>query len=157
MQMKVADVIQNINDENYDAHEMAYTFKELTDDKRQDISEQLVHAMAVSLKNDRMFDFSVQIDAEVPFLIRFQANIINLPYADVSKTANFFENEQEMVPVKVYSIAEGEAINVSGLRIDEFATPEMFSDDTEQLEDEVNEIIERWSHVVTENLLREEI
>ena len=84
-----------------------------------------------------------------PVTFALETNIINLPYANYKKIANFFEEGQEY-PINVYFETRSEYVNVSGFRIDQLASEEEVEKDSSAIVDKLVEAIIEKLTVVRE-------
>lgn len=80
-----------------------------------------------AIAQGKLIQAQLTITSAEPTIIRLETGIVNLPFADAKKIINFLEPE-EQVPLKLYLIVIAEHVNASGLRIDEVATLDQYTD-----------------------------
>ncbi|MFD1431601.1 hypothetical protein [Lacticaseibacillus yichunensis] len=74
-----------------------------------------------ALAAGNLLQASLVADGEDEIGVRLETGVINLPFADSKKVANFVAADS-LVPLKVYLIITSPFVNVSHLRIDEVTT-----------------------------------
>ena len=83
------------------------------------------------------------VTGQRPVTFALETNIINLPYANYKKIANFFEEGQEY-DLNVYFETRSEYVNASHFRIDQLTTEEEIEKDSSAVVDKlVDAIIEK--------------
>ena len=75
-----------------------------------------------------------------PATFALETNIINLPYSNYKRVANFFEEGKEY-PLNVYFETRSEYVNVSGFRIDQLASEAEIEQDPAKIVDQLVEAI----------------
>jgi len=70
-----------------------------------------------------------------------ESNIINLPYSNYKKIANFFEEGKDY-PVAIYFETQSEYLNASGFRIDQIATEEEIEQDQAEIADRLSDAMQ---------------
>lgn len=66
-------------------------------------------------------EWQVQVPVGEPLSVRLETNLINVPMVDAPRLDGKLLDQDRPYPVQVYMVAEGEALNQSGLRIDHLA------------------------------------
>lgn len=84
-------------------------------------------AVDEAIAQGKLIQAQLTITSAEPTIIRLETGIVNLPFADAKKIVNFLEPE-EQVPLKLYLIVIADHVNASGLRIDEVATLDQYTD-----------------------------
>jgi hypothetical protein len=84
-------------------------------------------AVDEAIVQGKLIQAQLTITSAEPTIIRLETGIVNLPFADAKKIVNFLEPE-EQVPLKLYLIVIADHVNASGLRIDEVATLDQYTD-----------------------------
>ena len=84
-------------------------------------------AVSEAIAQGKLIQAQLTITSAEPTIIRLETGIVNLPFADAKKIINFLEPE-EQVPLKLYLIVIAEHVNASGLRIDEVATLDQYTE-----------------------------
>lgn len=84
-------------------------------------------AVDEAIAQGKLIQAQLTITSAEPTIIRLETGIVNLPFADAKKIVNFLEPE-EQVRLKLYLIVIADHVNASGLRIDEVATLDQYTD-----------------------------
>lgn len=114
-----------ITEDNYEHSEQTITPAALAKQGLEAALAPVFTAVQQAIQAGKLIAAQLVVTSPEPTTIRLETGIINLPFADVKKVANFLEAE-EMVPLKVYLIVSSEFVNVSGLRIDEVTTADEY-------------------------------
>lgn len=122
MQIKVQDYCEDIAKQNYDWQSLHLTCAQIKSANLAALLSAFYVQFAEDLQNNRLAKLQIIVD-DAPALLSFavETSIINLPWADTKKIINFFDND-DVVPLNLYFITESPSVNVSNLRIDEFAS-----------------------------------
>lgn len=107
----------------------------------------MVKEAVAALKHDSLLQTQLAVDGRRPVTFALETNIINLPYSNYKKIANFFE-EGEDYSVNVYFETRSEFVNVSGFRIDELATEEEILNDQDQIVEKLVDAISEKLQVI---------
>lgn len=94
----------------------------------QKYAEKMVKEIAAALKHGSLAQVQVAVTGRRPFTFALEVNIINLPYHNYKKIANFFD-EGEQYPVQVYFETMSDYVNRSHFRIDLLASEEEITTD----------------------------
>lgn len=86
-------------------------------------AEKMVREVAAAFKKNSLAQVQVAVTGRRPVTFSLETNIINLPYSDYKKIANFFEEGKDY-PLNVYFETSSDYINVSKFRIDLLASEE---------------------------------
>lgn len=109
----------------------------------------MVKEVAAAFKHDSLVQTQLSVTGQRPVTFALETNIINLPYSNYKKIANFFEEGQEY-PLNVYFETRSDYVNVSHFRIDQLATEEEVEKDTDKVVDQLVEAIIEKLKVVRE-------
>ncbi len=134
MKINLTDLTTKIEQKDYieDLETVKYADISKSKAKVHELAAKLVKETAAALKHNSLSHVAVEVTGQRPLTFALESNIINLPYANYKKIANFFE-EQKEYPVNVYFETQSEYLNASGFRIDQIAT----ETDIKQKEDTV--------------------
>ena len=74
--------------------------------------------MMDAIKQDQLEQAELSIEgSDEPIQIRLETGIINLPFENINRVANFFDELEDSVPVNVYLVVVSPDLNASGLHI----------------------------------------
>lgn len=115
MEIKVKDFIDDIVDGKFINSEMQVAIEDLDSALKQVISDFQLSVSQNKLSKQTLFvqGFNEEIQ------LSLESGIINLPFANISKVDNFFENPDDNAPVNLYLITQADDLNASKFRIDE--------------------------------------
>lgn len=124
MKIKIQDFIDQVVDGNFVSSEMETSINNLDSALKQLLSDFQTTIAQGKLAQQILLisDFAEEV------LIRLESGIINLPFANINRVDNFFENSNEEVPLQIELIMEAKDLNVSKFRIDQLGTVEMLND-----------------------------
>lgn len=107
----------------------------------------MIKEVVAAFKHNSLIQTQLAVTGQRPVTFSLETNIINLPYSNYKRIANFFDEGQEY-PLNVYFETRSEYVNVSGFRIDQLATEEETEQDTAKVVDQLVEaIIEKLTTV----------
>ena len=148
MQIAVQNFINNVIDGNFVSSEMETSYSrlissltELINDFRTTVIQSKL-CQSILMVND--FDEEVQI--------RLESGVINLPFANINRVDNFFENLTQEVPLKMYLIIEANDLNVSKFRIDEVSSLSELAKDPQRVISKVQEMVTKAFAKIKVNL-----
>lgn len=78
-----------------------------------------------ALDAGKLIQASLTIQGDEPTTVRVETGVINLPFEDSKKVANFLDADQQ-TPLQLNLVIVSPYVNVSGLRIDEIATADAY-------------------------------
>lgn len=151
MKINLKDLTEKIENQDYIQDLETVKYAEISKSKKKirEYAAKMVKEAAAALKHDSLLQTQLAVDGRRPVTFALEANIINLPYSNYKKIANFFE-EDEAYPVRVYFETRSEFVNVSGFRIDELATEEEILNDQDQVVDKLVAAISEKLQVIRE-------
>ncbi|WP_412989744.1 hypothetical protein ACLJJ6_01725 [Pediococcus siamensis] len=114
MKIQATDLLAAIRDENFEQQTFKVTSTKLKKDPRTALKD-VFDYLQTALKQTAVVEANVTIRKDV--VLRFQTNVINLPYSYPNKIEQLTEPETDY-EVQLYAIFEAEEINPSHLRID---------------------------------------
>ncbi len=118
MQIKVRDFIEKIENQAY-RHETVLADNE--EDVLRNVDQAvapLVDKMVDAIGREELFEAELVIgDGEDRISIMLETGIINLPFENIKRVDNFFDDLEAEVPVIVYFIAKGHLLNESDFKI----------------------------------------
>lgn len=68
------------------------------------------------------YEWSVKMPVGDELSVRLETNLINIPMKEAERLDPKLLNRDQVYPVNVYMVAEGDQLNKSGLRIDELTS-----------------------------------
>ena len=118
MQIKVKDFIEKIENQAY-RHETILADKE--EDVLQNVDQAvlpLIDKMVDAISKEELAETELVIgDGEDRISIMLETGIINLPFENIKRVDNFFDDLEAEVPVIVYFIGKGRLLNESDFKI----------------------------------------
>ena len=118
MQIKVKDFIEKIENQAY-RHETILADKE--EDVLQNVDQAvapLIDKMVDAISKEELAETELVIgDGEDRIIIMLETGIINLPFENIKRVDNFFDDLEAETPVSVYFIAKGRLLNESDFKI----------------------------------------
>lgn len=91
-------------------------------------AEQLLKPVSVAVKADKLIQTQLVVEGPHPVTFTLETNVINLPFSNYKKIANFVDNEA-LLPVNLYLETSSDYINVSKFRIDLLASADELDSD----------------------------
>ncbi|MBW8013709.1 hypothetical protein E0712_04355 [Lactobacillus helveticus] len=151
MKINLEDLNDKIENQDYiqDLETVKYGDISKSKSKIKPYAEKMVKEVAAAFKHDSLVQTQLAVTGQRPVTFALETNIINLPYSNYKKIANFFEEGQEY-PLNVYFETRSDYVNVSHFRIDQLATEEEVEKDTDKVVDQLVEAIIEKLKVVRE-------
>ena len=103
-------------------------------------AEKMVKEVIAAFKHNSLIQTQLAVTGQRPATFALETNIINLPYSNYKRVANFFEEGKEY-PLNVYFETRSEYVNVSGFRIDQLASEAEIEQDPAKIVDQLVEAI----------------
>ena len=130
MKISLTDLTAKIEKQDYIEDLETVKYAEISKSKAriQELATKLVEETRAALKHNSLSHVALEISGQRPVAFALESNIINLPYSNYKKIANFFEEGKEY-PVAIYFETQSEYLNASGFRIDQIATEEEIEQD----------------------------
>lgn len=146
MKINLKDLTEKIENQDYiqDLETVKYAEISKSKKKLKEYASKMVKETVAAIKHDSLVQTQLAIDGQRPVTFALETNIINLPYSNYKKIANFFEEGQDY-QIKVYFETRSEYVNVSSFRIDELASEEEITTNSD-------EIIEKLTAAMSEKL-----
>ena len=125
MEISLKDLTAKIEKQDYieDLQTVKYADIGKSKAKLRELATKLVKETRAALKHSSLSHVALEISGQRTVTFALESNIINLPYSNYKKIANFFEEGKEY-PVAIYFETQSEFLNASGFRIDQLATEE---------------------------------
>ena len=125
MKISLTDFTTKIEKQDYieDLETIKYADISKSKAKLREQAAKLVKETKAALKHNSLSHIALEITGQRPITFALETNIINLPYSNYKKNANFFEEGKDY-PLAVYFETQSEYLNASGFRIDQLATEE---------------------------------
>lgn len=125
MKINLTDLTKKIEEQDYlqDLETVKYADISRSKAKIKELASQMVKETATAVKHGSLSHVALEVTGQRPVTFALENNIINLPYSNYKKIANFFEEGKDY-PVFVYFETQSDFLNASGFRIDQLATEE---------------------------------
>ena len=151
MKINLKDLNDKIKNQDYiqDLETVKYADISKSKSKIKPYAEKMIKEVLAAYKHDSLVQTQLAVIGQRTVTFALETNIINLPYANYKKIANFFEEGQEY-PINVYFETRSEYVNVSGFRIDQLASEEEVEKDSSAIVDKLVEAIIEKLTVVRE-------
>ena len=143
MKISLTDLTTKIEKQDYIEDLETVKYAEISKSKAriQELAAKLVEETRAALKHNSLSHVALEISGQRPVAFALESNIINLPYSNYKKIANFFEEGKEY-PVAVYFETQSEYLNASGFRIDQIATEEEIEQDETGIVDRLTDAMQ---------------
>jgi len=151
LKINLKDLTEKIEKEDYlqDLETVKYADISKSKTKLRSYAEKMVKETVTALKRDSLVQTELAVTGQRPVTFALETNIINLPYSNYKKIANFFD-EGKNYEVNVYFETRSEYVNVSHFRIDQIATDEeILANEDEIVTKLVDGIVEKLKVVRT--------
>lgn len=149
MKINLTDLTEKIEQQDYlqDLETVKYADISKSKAKLKSLATKMVKETAAAIRHDSLSHVALEVTGQRPVTFALENNIINLPYSNYKKVANFFE-EGKAYPVFVYFETQSEYLNTAKFRIDQLATEaEIVQNEDKVIEDLVAAITEKLSQV----------
>lgn len=118
MEIKVSDFITAVTEEKFNRDMILATLAQVEDLGIADSLAPIMEKMMDAIKQDQLEQAELSIEgSDEPIHIRLETGIINLPFENINRVANFFDELEASVPVNVYLVVVSPDLNASGLHI----------------------------------------
>ena len=146
MKISLTDLTTKIEKQDYieDLETVKYADISKSKARMHELATKLVTETRAALKHSSLSHVALEISGQRPVVFALESNIINLPYSNYKKIANFFEEGKEY-PVAIYFETQSEYLNASGFRIDQIATEE-------EIEQDETVIVDRLTNAMQEKI-----
>ncbi|BDR61048.1 hypothetical protein [Lactobacillus xylocopicola] len=134
MKINLDDLTQKIEQQDYLQDLATIKYADLNKSKAR-VKEQaskMVREAATAIKHNSLSHIALEVTGQRPIVFALENNIINLPYSNYKKVANFFEAGKDY-PVLLYFETQSDYLNASGFRIDQLATEEELAADEDKV------------------------
>ncbi|WEV70684.1 hypothetical protein OZY43_07025 [Lactobacillus sp. ESL0785] len=123
MKINLQDLTKKIEQEDYLQDLITVKYAEISKSKAKlkEAASKMVKETAAAIKHHSLSHIALEITGQRPVTFALETNIINLPYSNYKKVANFFDNDKDY-PVYIYFETISNYLNASGFRIDQLAT-----------------------------------
>ena len=151
MKINLKDLNDKIENQDYiqDLETVKYADISKSKSKIKPYAKKMVKEVVAAFKHNSLVQTQLAVTGQRPVTFALETNIINLPYANYKKVANFFEEGQEY-GLNVYFETRSEYVNVSHFRIDQLATEEEIEQDSDAVVDKLVDAIVEKIKVVRE-------
>lgn len=136
MKINLKDLTEKIENEDYlqDLETVKYGDISKSKKKLREYAEKMVKETVAAIKHDSLIQTQLAVAGQRPVTFALETNIINLPYSNYKKIANFFEEGVDY-DINVYFETRSDFINVSKFRIDQLATEKELLADPDAISD----------------------
>ncbi|MBC6341684.1 hypothetical protein ERK18_01405 [Lactobacillus kimbladii] len=143
MKISLTDLTAKIEKQDYIEDLETVKYAEISKSKAriQELAAKLVEETRAALKHNSLSHVALEISGQRSVAFALESNIINLPYSNYKKIANFFEEGKEY-PVAIYFETQSEYLNASGFRIDQIATEEEIEQDETGIVDRLTDAMQ---------------
>lgn len=123
MKINLIDLTKKIEEQDYlqDLATVKYADISKSKAKIKELASHMVKETVAAIKHESLSHVALEVTGQKPVTFVLENNIINLPYSNYKKIANFFEEGKDY-PVFVYFETQSDYLNASGFRIDQLAT-----------------------------------
>lgn len=142
MEINLKDLNEKIENQDYiqDLETVKYADISKSKSKIKPYAEKMVKEVIAAFKHNSLIQTQLAVTGQRPATFALETNIINLPYSNYKRVANFFEEGKEY-PLNVYFETRSEYVNVSGFRIDQLASEAEIEQDPAKIVDQLVEAI----------------
>ncbi|MDF7639597.1 hypothetical protein PT285_09315 [Lactobacillus sp. ESL0791] len=151
MEINLTDLTKIIEEQDYlqDLETAKYADLSKSKSKITEYAEKMLKEVAAAIKHNSLIQTELAVTGQRPVTFALETNIINLPYSNYKKIANFFD-EGKNYPVKVYFETRSDYVNVSGFRIDELcSSAELLENQAEMIAKLAEAIVNKLQEVRT--------
>ncbi|KRN27976.1 hypothetical protein IV38_GL001817 [Lactobacillus selangorensis] len=142
MELTVQQYLDAVQNQDYDHQEWHVSPEHLAEKGLPTYTHELYDRLRKDLGDNRLAQLQLTVDyPDRPATFTLETGIINLPLRYATKIGQFFQSEDETVPVRLYLIVESEDINVTGLRIDEMTTTDDYLKQFTETNADINDAI----------------
>jgi hypothetical protein len=142
LEINLKDLNEKIENQDYiqDLETVKYADISKSKSKIKPYAEKMVKEVIAAFKHNSLIQTQLAVTGQRPATFALETNIINLPYSNYKRVANFFEEGKEY-PLNVYFETRSEYVNVSGFRIDQLASEAEIEQDPAKIVDQLVEAI----------------
>ncbi|WP_148238792.1 hypothetical protein [Lactobacillus crispatus] len=142
MEINLKDLNEKIENQDYiqDLETVKYADISKSKSKIKPYAEKMVKEVIAAFKHNSLIQTQLAVTGQRPATFALETSIINLPYSNYKRVANFFEEGKEY-PLNVYFETRSEYVNVSGFRIDQLASEAEIEQDPAKIVDQLVEAI----------------
>ncbi|KRL85128.1 hypothetical protein FC32_GL000171 [Ligilactobacillus apodemi DSM 16634 = JCM 16172] len=118
MKVKVSDFIDEITEEKFNRDSILATLDQVEEFGIADSLAPVMEKMVDALQQEKLEQAELAIEgSDDPIYVRLETGIINLPFENINRVANFFDDLTAEVPVNIYLVVVSPDLNASGLHI----------------------------------------
>ncbi|MDF7682211.1 hypothetical protein PT287_01580 [Lactobacillus sp. ESL0679] len=130
MKINLKNLTEKIEQEDYlqDLATIKYADLSKSKAKIKEAAAKMVQETAMAIKKGSLSHIALEVTGQRPVTFALESNIINLPYSNYKKIANFFEEGKDY-PVNIYFETASDYLNASKFRIDQLATEAELQDE----------------------------
>lgn len=134
MKINLDDLTAKIEKQDYiqDLETVKYADISHSKTKLEAYAGKMVKEVITAFQHNSLVQTQLAITGQRPVTFALEINIINLPYANYKRIANFFEEGKDY-PLNVYFETMSDYVNVSHFRIDQIASEKEIRQDPDQV------------------------
>lgn len=118
MEIKVSDFITAITEEKYKKDTIVAKLEQVEKFGLAESLAPIIEKESEAIKEAQLEQAELMLETTTdPIYIRLETGIINLPFENINRVSNFFNDPEQEVPVNVYLVVVSPALNASGLHI----------------------------------------
>lgn len=142
MRINIKDLNEKIENQDYIQDLETVKYAEISKSKKKihSLAEKMIKETVAAFKHNSLVQTQLAVTGQRPVTFALETNVINLPYSNYKKIANFFEEDQEY-PLNVYFETRSDYVNVSHFRIDQLASEEEVEQNPDQVTEQLVEAI----------------
>lgn len=151
MKINLIDLTNKIEQQDYleDLETIKYAEISKSKTKIKTLASKMVKELGAAIRHDSLGHIALEVTGQRPVTFAIENNIINLPYSDYKKIANFFD-ENTKQPLNVYFETESDYLNASGFRIDQLAMDKELIENEDEVSERLADAIMAKLHQVRE-------
>jgi hypothetical protein len=151
LKINLIDLTNKIEQQDYlqDLETIKYAEISKSKPKIKTLAAKMVKELGAAIRHDSLGHIALEVTGQRPVTFAIENNIINLPYSDYKKIANFFD-ENTKQPLNIYFETESDYLNASGFRIDQLATDKELIENEDEVSERLADAIMAKLHQVRE-------
>jgi hypothetical protein len=123
MQIVVKDFIEKVSAADYQQTKLAFSAQEIEQLGIEEICNRLWTQFQTMIAKDKLARVEASLNySKQTILVQIESGIINLPFENIKRVDNFFDDLQQEVQLNAYLVVQSPTVNSSGLRIEEICS-----------------------------------
>lgn len=151
LKINLSDLTNKIEQQDYlqDLATIKYAEISKSKTKIKTLAFNMVKELGAAIKHNSLGHIALEVTGQRPVTFVIENNIVNLPYSDYKKIANFFDDNTKQ-PLNVYFETESDYLNASGFRIDQLATEQELIENQDEVSEHLADAIVAKLHQIRE-------